>query len=65
MLRQLGFLLGGSGLLTAGLLGGIFELDIIGGLLLSFGIIDSSISIYDFLLRSAKVMEKSQDVVEV
>jgi hypothetical protein len=65
MLRQFGFVLGGSGLLTGGLLGAVLEMEIIGGLLLSIGVIDSGISVYDFLRRSAKILEKPQVSVEV
>lgn len=63
MLRQLGFLLGGSGILTAGLLGSVLEMEIIGGILLSVGVIDSLISLYD--LRRRRVNEKPCAVVEV
>lgn len=63
MLRQLGFLLGGSGLLTAGLLGSVLEMEILGGILLSLGIIDSGISVYDYFYKRAN--EKPQGVVEV
>lgn len=63
MLRQLGFVLGGAGLLTAGLLGAVLEMEILGGLLLSIGVIDSGISAYDFLKRKL-ANEKPSAIVE-
>ena len=65
MLRQLGFVLGGSGLLTAGLLGAVLEMEILGGLLLSIGVIDSGMSVYDYLRWSSQVQGKPQASVEV
>jgi hypothetical protein len=47
MLRTIGFLLGGSGILTAGLLSHVTELCVIGGILVGLGVFDCGLGLYN------------------
>jgi hypothetical protein len=63
MLRTIGFLLGGSGILTAGLLSNMLEMNIIGGILLGIGVLDSGIGVYDhYIRRSVTIVTQTPEL---